>query len=310
MDHDQYFKVLLKAFFREFFSLFFPPWVDRIDFTRVEWLDKEVFVEPPQGERLFLDLVAKLHLLRPVPGQRAGESEARIALIHVEIESADKVAPLRSRMHAYYRQLRHDHGLPVLPIGLYLRVGLEGIGWDVYEEHFWEHRLLRFEYAYVGLPALDGEAFMGSPNLLGVALAAFMRIPEERKAELLAEALQRVAGSRENDYRRALVVDFLEAYWPLNEAQRQEFDALLDTERFKGVRPMQMTTYQKGMLKGMEEGVLKERREVLQIQLEARFGPLSPQLQQRLESLPAERLRELLLAVVKAQSLRELGLEG
>jgi hypothetical protein len=28
--------------------------------------------------------------------------------------------------------------LPVLPIGLFLRVGLDGIGWDAYEEHFWK----------------------------------------------------------------------------------------------------------------------------------------------------------------------------
>ena len=41
-------------------------------------------------------------------------------------------------MFEYYVQLRRDTGLPVLPIGLFLRVGLDGIGWDAYEEHFWK----------------------------------------------------------------------------------------------------------------------------------------------------------------------------
>jgi hypothetical protein len=34
------------------------------------------------------------------------------------------------------------------------RLHRRGVGWDAYQEHFWEHRLVRFEYAYVGLPAL------------------------------------------------------------------------------------------------------------------------------------------------------------
>src|SRR5438270_316515 len=80
------------------------------------------------------DLDPRLPTRQPVPGTRA---EQWLALIHVEIESADTVQPLRARMHDYYGQLRR-HGLPVLPVALYLRVGLEGIGVDVYIERFWD----------------------------------------------------------------------------------------------------------------------------------------------------------------------------
>ena len=34
VDHDQRFKSLLKAFFAEFFQMFFPAWADRFDFSR------------------------------------------------------------------------------------------------------------------------------------------------------------------------------------------------------------------------------------------------------------------------------------
>jgi hypothetical protein len=51
-DHDQRLKILTREFLREFFALFFPLWVERFDFTKVEWLDKEVFLDPPQGEHL------------------------------------------------------------------------------------------------------------------------------------------------------------------------------------------------------------------------------------------------------------------
>jgi hypothetical protein len=135
--------------------LFSRVWADRIDATTVEWLDKEVFPDPPQGERRVLDLVAKVPTRQGVPGQRPGEAERWLALVHIEIESPDKATPLRPRMFRSYVHLRDKYGLPVLPIGLYLQVGLDGVGIDVYEEHFWEFRPVHFEYLYVGLPALD-----------------------------------------------------------------------------------------------------------------------------------------------------------
>jgi hypothetical protein len=49
-DHDQRLKALLRELFDEFLRLFFPNWADRFDFTGVEWLDKEVFTDPPQGD--------------------------------------------------------------------------------------------------------------------------------------------------------------------------------------------------------------------------------------------------------------------
>ncbi len=110
-------------------------------------------------------------------------------------------------MLAYYEQLRRIHGLPVLPIALYLKVGLEGIGWDSYEETYWEHRLLSFRYAYVGLPGLVGEDYVAAESLLGVALTALMRVPAERRAAVHAEALRRLAEAREDEYRRYLLLD-------------------------------------------------------------------------------------------------------
>ena len=60
MDHDQRFKILIQTFFLEFLLLFFKEWAERLDATAVEWLDKEVFLDPPDGPRRVLDLVGKL----------------------------------------------------------------------------------------------------------------------------------------------------------------------------------------------------------------------------------------------------------
>src|SRR6266566_8453511 len=215
-DHDQRFKTLLQEFFSDFLRLFFAPWAERLDCGKVEWLDKEVFPDPPEGARQVLDLVAKLPTRQAVPGQRPGESENWLALIHVEIESPDKVTPLRPRMFRSYMHLRDRDGLPVLPIGLYLRVGLEGIGIDIYEEHFWELRPVRFEYLYVGLPALDAVEYVQGENWLGVALAALMKIPRERVAWLGAEALRRLKDAPLTEQRRYLLGECVQAYLPLD----------------------------------------------------------------------------------------------
>ena len=74
-------------------------------------------------------------------------------------------------------QLRRDTGLPVLPVALFLRVGLDGVGWDAYEEHFWEHRVVRFEYAYVGLPALESRSGAGLREFPGCRAGA--SVPRE-----------------------------------------------------------------------------------------------------------------------------------
>lgn len=269
--------------------------------TAVEWLDKEVFPDPPEGSRRVLDLVGKLPTRQGVAGQRSGEPEQFLALVHVEIESPDKVAPLRPRMFDAYVQLRRKYGLPVLPIGLYLRVGLDGIGINVYEEHFWELRPIRFEYLYVGLPALDAVEYVQGENWLGVALSALMKIRQDRIAWLGAEALRRIQAAPLNDQQRFLLGECVQAYLPLGEEQKREFERLMASESYKGVQAMNTTWYEKGME--------KERREFLRVQLEEQFGPLSTEVLARLEQLPMDRLQPLRKAVLKAQSLRDLGLE-
>jgi Domain of unknown function (DUF4351) len=303
-DHDQRLKVLIKEFFHAFFLCFFPDWAARFEFVDIDWLDKELFLAPPQGERRQLDLVARLKLRPGGPPPRAGATDL-VALVHLELESRASALAFRPRMFEYYIQLRRDTGLPVLPIALFLRVGLDGIGWDAYEEHFWEHRIVRFDYAYVGLPALDGEPYATGENLLGVALSALMRLPADRRAELYAEGLKRIAGSGENDYRRFLLAECLEAYAELDESQKERLQALLHAEAYHEVEPLMKTTYERGIEDGIEQG---ERRSALRF-MEAKFGLLSPEVKQRVEALSPQALARLQLNLLKAQALEELHLD-
>jgi hypothetical protein len=51
------------------------------------------------------------------------------------------------------------------------------------------------------------------------------------------------------------------------------------------------------------------QRELLRKMLEVRFGPLSATAQERLKQLPAEQLDSFAEVLLRAQSLKELGLE-
>jgi hypothetical protein len=300
-DHDQRFKTLRREFFVEFLRLFYPAWAARFDLTRLEWLDKEVFTDPPQGQRREVDLAVRLPLLQPVAAQGPGESDADAAILHVEVESADKVAPLRSRLYEYYEHLRRKYRLPVWSTGLFLRVGLEGLGVDAFEERLWEDEVLRFLYRYVGLPALDAETYLAGDNWLAVALSALMRIAPERRGWLKAEALRRLVACPENEYRRFLLCECVEAYLPLEGPQLQDYERLLLTEPYKEIGPMTTTWFERGVEHG--------ERKLLRTVLESRFGALTPRAQEKLASWSVDKLDEIARAVGTAHSLQELGLE-
>jgi hypothetical protein len=90
----------------------------------------------------------------------------------------------------------------------------------------------------------------------------------------------------------------LKGYADLDQGQKQR---LLATEQYPEVRPIMLTTYERGILAG-------ELRITLLV-LEAKFGPLSPAARQRVEALSPAELRQLTLDLLKAQALKELRLE-
>lgn len=295
-DHDQRLKTLLREFLPEFFELFFPDWASRFDFTSPEFLDQEAFLDPPQGEKRLLDLVVKLRTREAVPDPAGRGADHWLVVIHVEVESSDRAADIRPRMWQYYDFLRRQHTCPVLPICLFLHVGLNGIGWDSYEERFWDHTLLRFEYAYIGLPALDGARYASGPNLLGVALCALMRLPAADRARIKAEGLDRIARSRENDARKYLLAECFDNYFRLSPAERAEYERL-QAERFAEGNAMVSVFEERGV------------RRLVRQQLDKKFGPLGQDVLDRLDRLPFEKVEEIALAFADAKSLAELGLE-
>jgi hypothetical protein len=212
----------------------------------------------------------------------------------------------------YYHFLRDKYGLPVLPIVLYLKVGLEGIGVHQCVETVWELEVSRFQYLYVGLPGLDGVEYAKGDNWLGVALSVLMKIPPDRVAWLGAEALRRLTEAPLSEQERFLLGECVQAYLPLDEEQQVQFESLLQSGTYTEVRAMNQTIYEKGIEKGIEKGRHEGRHEgqveLIASLIEARFGPIPEAISLKLQRLPAEDLRDLALKIAKAASLDDLGL--
>lgn len=307
MDHDQRFKAMIREFFPDFMRLFFPEWASCFDFTSTEWLDKEVLPNPPDGDRHLLDLVAKLRTLTPVA---ESTSEEWLAVVHIEIESQDRTTALKPRLPRYYMHLRERQELPVLPIVLYLRVGLDGIGVDTVEEYIGPFNVLTFRYLYVGLPALDALQYAQGDNWLGVGFSALMSAPRDQWPEIGRTAVQRLSGAVMTEFQRFLLYDCIQAYLPLDEQGRQELERLMMTEPFTKIVARNKTHYdlglEQGREQGIEQGMEKALRDVATALLENRFQSLPESIIAKMAVMNAVQLRELAIRVPNAGSIAEL----
>lgn len=98
---------------------------------------------------------------------------------------------------------------------------------------------------------------------------------------------------------RELLAACLNNYLKLAPGEESEFDRLW-AEQSTEVTQVVNSFETQGRLKG--------QREMLRDLLEARFGPLPPEVALKVAVLPHERLKEVSIAILTAQSLKELSL--
>jgi hypothetical protein len=298
MDHDQRFKAMMREMFPEFIELFFPKWAERYDVEHPEWLDKEVFANPPEGDRHVVDLAGKVR-------KKADGLEAFI-LLHVEIESSDSTSSIRERLPAYYTNLRSTFGCPVLPIVVFLKVGLDGIGVETCEEWVDDFRVLELNFHYIGLPALDAVTYLNKGNTIGIALSALMKMPPDRAPELGYEAIRKLAEAPLTEQQRFLLAECVNAYLPLDAAGQRKYEQLIESATDNRVKAMNKTPYDRGMEAGIETGELRAMRTVAVALLESRFQSVPHTYLRRVEAMTVPELHQFTLRIAKADKIEHL----
>jgi hypothetical protein len=119
------------------------------------------------------------------------------------------------------------------------------------------------------------------------------------RARIKSEGLARIARSRENDVRKDLLTECFNNYLELSPGDEPEYERL-QAEQFPEA---------KTVVNSIEErGRVRERREIVRKQVDKKFGQLPINILAQIESLPVNRLEGILLAILDAKSLDELGL--
>ena len=318
MNHDQFFKRMMRLFLRSFFEVFYPEWSTRLRFERAEWLEQEVFPNPPRGEKRVVDILVKIPII-PADPPRENEPRESMALILIEAEGSTRLAEFRERVYDYTRALREKHGLDVLPIALFLSLRLDGRGTDLYEIRFWERRILTFEYDYVALPGLRASDYEGHANPLALAWSTLMMMDPSRRAPAAAEAMDAVVASSLEIEQKHLLIDFIQSYAPLEESQRRDLNELLVDPKRENTMNFRKTMMQEamelglsqGLEKGLSQGLEKGQRDLLVQLCQEKFKQLSPEdLHRRIDSMNLTQLGELGRKLLTAQHPNDLGLIG
>ncbi len=308
MNHDQFFKRQLHLFLADLFAVFYPAWAPRFRFDQVEWLEQEVFPEPPRGEKLVVDVLAMLPTA-PADPPRENEPRESLALILIEAESSERLTEFRERMYDYTMAIRKRTGRDVLPVAIFLNLRLDGRGEDAFEVWFWERRILRFEYDYVAPRGLRAEDYAGHPNPFAVAWSTLMQRDRAGQVEAAAEAMRRVAESDLDAEKKHALLDLIQSYTTLGDDQRVDLNVLLKDRRYERVTVMGKTWFEEGLEKGEEKGMEKGRLETVFEQCQLKFTHLPPdRLRRKLEQMSMDQLKMVGHKLVTPATPEELGL--
>lgn len=304
MAHDQLFKDLLRAFFQEFLELFFPDVAGRLDFSRIRFLDKELFTDLPEGEQRDADLVVEAYTI---------EGEPELILTHIEVESWRR-GTFPARMHEYYMMLRLRHRVPVLPIALFLSPGAGGLTQEHYDERVFTREVVHFTYQAVGLPDMQADEYLAKASPLSSALSALMRVGRLGKAVQKYQSLLKIAGSELDEAHKALLANVVETYLKLDVNEVADFQRMVARPEAEEVREM-ISVYEargieKGRVQGIEQGIARGKREMLMHLLAVKFGTLPENVRQKIETIEGtDALDTLSERVLTASTLEEMQIE-
>jgi predicted transposase YdaD len=322
-NHDQLFKTLLRTFFCDFLGLVAPQIREKVSPTDIQIMEQEHFADWPNGRKLQVDLLARVLT-------RHGFDVASF-LVHVEVEARfRRTAPRRLR--AYFHVLKARYDEPVLPILVSLRGGPAGLSLQVLEEQLPGH-CQQFAYIAFGLKGCRSGDYLEMLEPVAWALAALMRHPKARRAEIKLACLGKINHAALSDLETLVLVNCVETYLELTPEETATFEHLRSLEADREVEAVQETWadrmraegiqiglekgreqgLEKGLEKGLEQGLTKGRqegaRQLLLKLLVQRFGELPAACRRRIAAIRSlDRLAGLAERVFTARSLDELGL--
>ncbi len=289
IDHDRLFKELLSNFFPEFLELFFPDVTAYLERDSLTFLPQEVFTDVTAGNRKIADLVVQAEF----------SNRPSLFIIHLEHQSSSE-ADFNKRMFHYFARLHEKYDLPVYPIVLFSFDTPQRPEPDVYQVQFPGWTVLEFNYRVIQLNRLQWQNFVNQRNPVASALMSKMRMDTQDRPRIKLVSLQLLASLGLNPAQVQLISGFIDTYLKLNaeeEAKFQEDIARIEPAQQEEVMEIVTSWMEQGIQRGRQEGLQQGKQQeavsLIMRQLTRRFGVLTPQLQERIQSLSVNQLEDL-----------------
>jgi len=308
--HDAQFKALLKlkAVFRDFFILFLPDIARYIDFSQLEFVDKERFTL--EGSRRTSDLLIKTRF----------RNDSAAFLIHLE-HQAQKKPCLEQRVLEYFVLDWRDFKMPVYPVLILSHgAGILDIQMPVIMD-FPGRRILEFNFPIINLTRLDAEQYAALQNTAALALSAVMKVSPADRIRLGIDMVGSLDKMAVEDPVREIVAGFFFSNHRLSWEETLKFheELAMIRPRSRRERIMQWTNpwielgveqglerglergikrglkrgIERGMVRGLREGRQREAVVLVLRLLRRRFGSLSADVDPALHSLSLRKLESL-----------------
>ena len=130
-------------------------------------------------------------------------------------------------------------------------------------------------------------------------------LPRER-GMLEFRLAQRIAAGALDEARTFLLLNIVETYLDLNEAEQATYESLLVTKGGAEVAMLELTWADRKVLEGREQGQVEGQRAVLRRVALARFGTVPEQLEQHIASAQGKAVESLLDRLLQARDVDEL----
>lgn len=311
-DYDSPWKEALERYFTDFMALYFPSAHQGIDWTKgYDFLDKELqqIVRDAETGRRLVDKLVRVW--------RKDGSEAWV-LIHIEVQGQVD-AEFAKRMYVYHYRLYDRYDRPVVSLAV---LGDERKNWrpENFGYELWGCKV-RLEFPIIKL--LDyqtrWEELDQSHNPFAILTMAHLKSQQTARDTdgRLKWKIQIVKGLYQKGFGREDILElfrFIDWLMVLPEALENQFEETLqqfeEEEKMPYITHIERKGIQQGMQQGMQQGIQQGIQQgevfVLKRQLRRRFGELSPELEQRLESASIAELENWADRVLSAETLADV----
>ena len=264
-----------------------------------------MFTDVTRGDKHRIDILVETRL----------KGESGIVLVHVENQaSAEK--DFAERMFIYFSRLYQKHRCRVVPIAIFTYPEKRNEP-DRFKLLFPFMPVLDFHFLTLELNKHNWQDYIQSNNPVAAALLSKMGYQKKERVQVKLEFLRMLVRMELDPARMTLLTGFFETYLILNEEEERKLEEEMGkVDEKEAKRMIEITTSweEKGRVKGRMEGRMEGRVEgkaegqasLLLRQLKKKFGYLPVEMENRVMSMPVEKLQELAEAIFDLETIDDV----